>query len=99
MTIPYTYATAGSDDRYVDGNALAGLLSEIFSGDPTVHECRCGACHSTEPLARALVYMDGPGTVIRCAHCAAVMLQLTTTPTGTHLTVVAETTLHFHLDP
>ncbi|APA97213.1 DUF6510 family protein [Nocardia seriolae] len=97
MTIPYTYASATSGDRYVDGNALAGLLSEFFPGDPTLHECRCGTCGSTEPLARALVYLNCPGTVIRCPHCAAVILQLTTTPAGTYLTITA--TLHFPPQP
>lgn len=92
MTIPYTYASGTADDRHLDGNCLVGVLSEIFPGDPTVHECRCGTCGTTEPLARALVYLNSPGTVVRCPHCSAVMLQLTTTPTGHHLTVTA--TLH-----
>ncbi|WP_069162825.1 DUF6510 family protein [Nocardia altamirensis] len=67
---------------HVDGNALAGTLSEVFAADPTGCACRCGACGSVEPLARALVYLNCPGTVARCAHCAAVVLRLTTTPSG-----------------
>lgn len=97
MTTPYTYATTTSGDHYVDGNALAGILSEIFPGDPTLHECRCATCGSTEPLARALVYLNCPGTVVRCPHCSAVMLRLATTPTGTYLTITA--TLRFPPQP
>ncbi|MFG1796577.1 DUF6510 family protein [Nocardia sp. NPDC049149] len=67
---------------HVDGNALAGTLSEVFAVDPTGCACRCGACGNVEPLARALVYLNCPGTVARCAHCAAVVLRLTATPSG-----------------
>lgn len=67
---------------HVDGNALAGILSEIFRADPTGCGCRCGACGNIEPLARALVFLDCPGKVARCAHCAAVVLRVTTTPQG-----------------
>ncbi|GAB2511903.1 DUF6510 family protein [Nocardia heshunensis] len=93
MPTPYTYAAATPGDHYLDGNALAGPLSDFLPGDPTLHECRCPTCGSTEPLARALVYLNCPGTVIRCPHCSAVMLQLTTTPTATYLTFTAQTTL------
>ncbi|MBH0776942.1 DUF6510 family protein [Nocardia bovistercoris] len=71
-----------ADDIHVDGNALAGPLSEVFVGDVTVCACRCGACGATEPLARAMVYLNGPGAVVRCASCSAIVLRLTATPSG-----------------
>ncbi|WP_054811248.1 DUF6510 family protein [Nocardia arizonensis] len=71
-----------ADDNHVDGNALAGPLSEIFVGDVTVCACRCGACGAVAPIAHALVYPHGPGAVARCASCAAIVLRLTTTPSG-----------------
>ncbi|MCU1647074.1 MAG: hypothetical protein JWN03_7349 [Nocardia sp.] len=74
--------TSTSEASYLDGNALAGILSEIFAADLTGCGCRCGACGVVEPLARALVYFCCPGTVARCPHCTAVVLRITTTPSG-----------------
>ncbi|MFF2556910.1 DUF6510 family protein [Nocardia sp. NPDC058058] len=71
-----------SPNGYLDGNVLAGLLSEIFAADLTSCGCRCGACGVVEPVARALVYFCCPGTVARCSHCSAVVLRITTTPAG-----------------
>lgn len=81
----YTYATGTAETLHLDGNALAGALSQVFTTDPTACGCRCGGCGVIEPLARALVYLQCPGTVARCPHCSAVVLRLTTTPTGTWL--------------
>ncbi|QLY34420.1 hypothetical protein H0264_15620 [Nocardia huaxiensis] len=80
--MPYTYAAETGEDLHLDGNVLAGMLSEIFTADLTGCGCRCGACGVVEPLARALVYVRCPGTVVRCPHCTAVVLRVTTTPTG-----------------
>ncbi|WP_067696867.1 DUF6510 family protein [Nocardia jejuensis] len=82
MPNPYTYASGTGEEHYLDGNALAGTLSEIFATDPTGCGCRCGGCGVIEPLARALVYLDCPGTIARCAHCSTVILRITTTPEG-----------------
>ncbi|MGN2641217.1 DUF6510 family protein [Nocardia takedensis] len=70
------------DDLHVDGNALAGPLSEVFVGEVTACDCRCGVCGATAPLAQAMVYRSGPGAVVRCVSCAAILLRLTTTPAG-----------------
>ncbi|MEU0539205.1 DUF6510 family protein [Nocardia sp. NPDC005978] len=75
-------ADATSAPGHLDGNVLAGLLAEIFTVDPVAHGCRCGCCGAVEPLARALVYLNCPGTVARCSHCSAVVLRLTVTPAG-----------------
>ncbi|WP_067822806.1 DUF6510 family protein [Nocardia inohanensis] len=82
MPIPYTYAAGAVEEAHLDGNALGGMLSEIFAMDPTGCACRCGGCGMVEPLARALVYTQCPGTVVRCCHCSAVVLQITVTPNG-----------------
>ncbi|MEV6769723.1 DUF6510 family protein [Nocardia sp. NPDC051030] len=82
MANHYTYVSGTSEELHLDGNALGGMLSEIFAADPTGCACRCGGCGVAEPLARALVYVSCPGTVVRCAHCSAVVLRVTTTPSG-----------------
>lgn len=66
-----------SDDfDYLDGNAAAGELSQIFAMDVTAAGGRCANCDATRPFAEAHVYMDGPGVVARCAFCEHVLLRL-----------------------
>ena len=64
------------DDRalMVDGNALAGELSEVFSGDMTVVRVACGGCGVVEQLGADHAYIQAPGMVLRCCHCDHVLL-------------------------
>ncbi|WP_067719125.1 DUF6510 family protein [Nocardia yamanashiensis] len=95
MPIPYTYASDAAEGAHLDGNALGGMLSEIFAADPTGFACRCGGCGLVEPVARALVYTNCPGVVARCAHCTAVLIQIADTPGGRRVTFAAGFSLHF----
>lgn len=61
---------------YLDGNAAAGELSEIFAMDVTAAEGRCPHCGATKRFAEAHVYMHGPGPVARCAVCEQVLLRI-----------------------
>ncbi|MGW0182243.1 DUF6510 family protein [Nocardia sp. NPDC003345] len=83
MPTSYDPGPDASGAGHLDGNALAGPLSQIFAVDITVHDCRCGFCGHTAPLATALVYTRCPGRVARCAHCSRVLLRITETPAGT----------------
>lgn len=58
---------------HLDGNALAGILAEVFAIDVTTAITRCAGCGSTAPLATAIVYTDAPGVVARCRECDAVL--------------------------
>lgn len=64
---------------YVDGNALAGPLSEVFALDVTAAISHCGTCGRRGPLACLHVYKRAPGFVARCQHCGNVMLRITRT--------------------
>lgn len=64
---------------YVDGNALAGPLSEVFAVDVTGATSRCANCGCTGPLARLHVYGHAPGLVARCQRCGRVVLRTTRT--------------------
>ncbi|MBE1876547.1 DUF6510 family protein [Myceligenerans pegani] len=59
--------------RHLDGNALAGVLSEVFTADVTAARARCGNCGNTAPVAEAMVYPDAPGLVARCVRCNHVL--------------------------
>ncbi len=65
-----------SDIDYLDGNAAAGELSEIFAMDITVAEGQCAHCGATRRFAEAHLYMRGPGLVARCAVCEQVLLRV-----------------------
>ena len=57
------------DYDYIDGNAAAGELSNIFAIDVTVAEGQCAHCGAIKRFAEAHLYMQGPGVVARCAVC------------------------------
>jgi Zn finger protein HypA/HybF involved in hydrogenase expression len=63
-------------DRTLDGNAIGGQLLELFGVDLTAAPCVCESCGAEEELARVDVYLDCPGTVVRCPHCGNVLLTI-----------------------
>jgi recombinational DNA repair protein (RecF pathway) len=56
------------DKLMLDGNAVAGLLQEVFGADMTSAIGSCAACGVTEPVGAIHVYR-GAGIVLRCPHC------------------------------
>ncbi|WP_433435873.1 DUF6510 family protein [Nonomuraea sp. CA-141351] len=66
--------------EHLDGNALAGPLSEIFAVDVTAATGRCAGCGLTGPVASLRVYGPEPGLVARCPGCDEVILRLVRGP-------------------
>ena len=64
------------DYDYIDGNAAAGELSDIFAMDVTVAEGQCAHCGAIKRFAEAHLYMRCPGLVARCSVCQHVLLRL-----------------------
>ena len=58
----------------LDGNAIGGLLEEVFGTDMTDAEATCAACGAVSPVAETVVYLRGPGTVVRCRTCSGVLM-------------------------
>ena len=60
----------------LDGNAVAGVLGEIFAFEVTEARGRCDTCGSVGFFAEAHVYAHSlaPGAVVRCAVCEAVLV-------------------------
>jgi hypothetical protein len=56
------------DALMLDGNAIAGLLREVFAVEMTTAIGTCGNCGATEPVGAMHVYR-GAGIVLRCPHC------------------------------
>jgi hypothetical protein len=63
-------------DLRLDGNAIGGILLELFGADLTAAPSVCGSCGSREEVARLDVYVHAPGIVVRCCHCEAVMIRI-----------------------
>ncbi len=60
----------------LDGNAIAGLLQEVFGHDMTTVSGICAHCGDERVLAECRVYMRAPGVVVRCRTCNAVLAVL-----------------------
>jgi len=56
------------DGLMLDGNAVAGLLQEVFAVEMTTAVGTCAACGASEPVGAVHVYR-GAGVVLRCPHC------------------------------
>jgi hypothetical protein len=66
--------------EHVDGNSLAGPLSDLFAVDMTCASGRCLSCGDISVLARAVVYADPMGLVVRCSACDDVLMTLVQGP-------------------
>jgi hypothetical protein len=61
----------------LDGNAIGGLLHEVFGTEMTDAAGTCANCGATGPVAEAVVYLDAPGTVVRCRNCSNILMVFT----------------------
>ena len=64
------------DPRVLDGNALGGLLNELFGAELTAVPCTCGGCGARAEIARLDVYVDCPGVVVRCPECTQALITI-----------------------
>ena len=58
----------------LDGNAIGGLLHDVFGAEMTTAVGTCAHCGSRRQVAEFVVYVGGPGTVARCRACSAVVM-------------------------
>jgi hypothetical protein len=61
---------------FLDGNAAAGELQNVFSVDVTSAIGQCATCGRVAPLADTRVYAFEPGIVIRCTGCESGLARL-----------------------
>ena len=53
----------------LDGNAIGGLLLEVFGAELTTATGTCAECGARAQVAELVVYLEAPGTVVRCRSC------------------------------
>ena len=58
----------------VDGNAIGGLLIEVFGAEMTTAVGTCARCRAVGQVAEMAVYRPGLGTVVRCRSCDNVLM-------------------------
>jgi Family of unknown function (DUF6510) len=62
------------EDWVLDGNAIGGMLMEVFGTDMTTATGRCGKCGTVGQVAEMAVYEARLGTVVRCRVCDNVLM-------------------------
>jgi Family of unknown function (DUF6510) len=56
------------DSLHTDGNAIAGLLQEVFVAEVTTARRVCQSCRQESPIGAHRLY-EGAGPVLRCPAC------------------------------
>ncbi|HET9286423.1 MAG TPA: DUF6510 family protein [Gaiella sp.] len=62
----------------LDGNAIAGLLADVFGQEMTLATGTCASCGASGEVGTFVVYTRAPGTVARCPACTSVLMVLVT---------------------
>jgi Family of unknown function (DUF6510) len=63
------------DELMLDGNAVAGLLQEVFAAEVTTAIGTCATCGAADAVG-ALRVFQGAGVVMRCPHCDNALLTI-----------------------
>jgi hypothetical protein len=58
----------------LDGNAIGGLLLDVFGAELTAARGVCAGCGAAGPVAELVVYLQAPGTVVRCRACSSILI-------------------------
>jgi zinc transporter ZupT len=60
----------------LDGNAAAGVLTQVFCGEPSVAMIVCAGCGATTPVGGLMAYGLELGAILRCPECDMAVLRL-----------------------
>jgi hypothetical protein len=71
-----------ASDTHVDGNAIGGLLIDVFGQEMTDARGCCANCGDINAVGALIVYRSGPGDVVRCPSCSTVLIVATPVPAG-----------------
>jgi Zn finger protein HypA/HybF involved in hydrogenase expression len=65
-----------TSEMKLDGNAIGGVLREIFTMEMTTAVGTCASCGAVNEVGRVHVYMQAPGIVVRCPACEQVLMRI-----------------------
>ena len=69
----------------LDGNAVAGMLQEIFGLEMTASPTECAHCGTANDIGALWAFTQAPGVVLRCPACENVILRIVETPGAIYL--------------
>lgn len=69
----------------LDGNAAAGILSEIFTLEMTDSWLECANCGREGEMGTLLAFMQAPGVILRCPACEHIILRIVESPAAIYL--------------
>jgi hypothetical protein len=72
-------ATEETQSLMLDGNAIAGLLQELFDTEMTLAPVECNSCGRVGEMGSLWAFMESPGYVLRCPGCQNVVLRMAVT--------------------
>ncbi len=67
-------------ELWLDANAIAGLLQELFGVEMTTAPSQCAGCGNEAEVGSLLAFVHGPGYVLRCSACKQVVLRIVEMP-------------------
>jgi hypothetical protein len=83
------------DERRLDGNAVGGLLGEVFTFEATAAEGACERCGTVAHVGEQMAYVSEIGTVVRCASCDNALIRIVQNPRGYFLDLRGVSYLRF----
>ena len=75
-----TVFVEGIQSLMLDGNALAGLLHELFEAEMTVAPVECATCGRYGEMGSLWAFVESPGYILRCPGCQNIIMRITVTP-------------------
>ena len=69
----------------VDGNAVAGILNEIFALEMTSSPAQCRNCGREGEIGSLQAYVQSPGILLRCPACGEILMRIVQTPKSIYL--------------
>ena len=69
----------------LDGNAVAGLMYDLFGVEMTASPTECAHCGRKGQFGTLLAFTQAPGVVLRCPACENVMIRIVQTPDAIYI--------------
>lgn len=68
--------STGEQGTRLDGNAAAGVLSDLFRGEPSEAIVICAGCGASNQVGRLMAYALEMGAILRCPGCDLAVLRV-----------------------
>jgi hypothetical protein len=87
--------TENNSELFLNGNAAAGLLQELFVPEITLAQIRCVACSFASSVGSLRLYAAQMGAVLRCTRCDSILMRVVHTRHGRWLEMTGACHLRF----